>query len=705
MRSLILFITLCFAFGCLSAFEIPFSRDAVHTEENTSGEFLRIDPLDFQPEVLKTKAWFWQDDKALYVKFESVIDETFHIGQNRGRDGFYQSDFVRIQLVTIPEAYYAYMYVAQPNGALYDGVRSYTSGVDTAWNSSYSYETAHNDSLWQVLMKIPLGELRYHQKLPYNWKIILTRYNDQSETYYSFPPRDTNEGKGYYTQAQEIVLNHKVPRLLDLQLKPYFVKSYDLVNKTNSFDPENVGLDIAFNPGSRTKIKISLNPDYSDAPLDGAMDIYNTRYPPYFNENRFFFTEDLDAFGVDSNVFYSRNIVKPQLAYKLTGNVKSMNYGILGAWDKEQRSGDYVITSDDYYQVLSIIPSTRNLTFCNALVSKMNRDYYNHVYSGDLRLKLYKDFYLNADHKASTRFCKDEEKNTKNGYNSSVEFEYDAKNWNLSVDANKVSEDFLADMGYYTDTNCTRWGTNVTWDSDTKDKFLKNWGISYWNGFFRIDNQEKNSETSHCANIYFALKPKFNFSVYASISRVLDLKNSNHVVHELTFNTGFWAWEKFKIYSSLTHSKAIVYSHDDTRDRNNISLTLDGTLFEKLSYSVNVMHTEYKCPKHNLEMSSFEPREVYLDNQYQIINANIYFNPDSSIHISNGLGISTYEEDSIYQNLSNYGSLGYEFKRDCFLYIGYQTKQLQDEKAKMSNLLGHYIRSSASAYLKVAITI
>jgi hypothetical protein len=37
----------------------------------------------------------------------------------------------------------------------------------------------------------------------------------------------------------------------------------------------------------------------------------------------------------------------------------------------------------------------------------------------------------------------------------------------------------------------------------------------------------------------------------------------------------------------------------------NISLTLDGTLFEKLSNSVNVIHTEYKCPKHNLEMSQF----------------------------------------------------------------------------------------------------
>jgi hypothetical protein len=78
------------------------------------------------------------------------------------------------------------------------------------------------------------------------------------------------------------------------------------------------------------------------------------------------------------------------------------------------------------------------------------------------------------------------------------------------VDANKVSEDFLADMGYYTDTNCTRWGTNVTWDSDTKDKFLKNWGISYWNGFFRIDNQEKNSET-------LTLWPISNFALQTQV--------------------------------------------------------------------------------------------------------------------------------------------------------------------------------------------
>ncbi len=706
MRKFVTVLSFCLTLCWLLAMEVPFSKDKLLLDENQSGEFIRIDPLDYQPDTLKTKAWLWQDDKARYVSFESVIDESFNVGPNRGRDSWNQSDFVRIQLITIPEAFYAYMYYALPNGALYDAVRSHSLGLDTSWNSSYEYETTHNDSLWQVQMKIPLGELRYPQKLPYQWKVIFTRYNNSKEEYFSFPPRETQEGKDYYLKAEDIILHHKVPRLVDLKLKPYFVKSYDLITKTDSFDPENVGLDIALNPGSRTKIKISLNPDFSDAPIDGAMDVYNSKYPPYFSENRFFFTEDLDAFSVEPAVFYTRNIVQPQMAFKLTGNMKSVNYGVLGAWDKEQKSGDYTITESDYYQVVSLIPTTKKMTFKNALISRMNSNYYNHVYSGDLKLNVYKDFYVNSVVMASTRYQEQAEDNINNGFISSLVLSYDSKKTDFSIYGTKISKDFTADAGYINNADLQKWGNSFSWDSGPKDSYLKYWGCGYWNEYYMLDpDGEKNIESSNGANLYFNFKPKYNISFNGNYSNALDLRNTNHITSNLSMNSGFWRWDAFNIYLYLSYGKTLVYSLNDTRDRFTGTLNFSGDFYRVFSYSLSLQHTAYDYPKTNVITVGFEEQSVYLDNQYQIFNASLYYNPNPSVRVSNGMGISFYETGSSYQNLSNYGNLRYEFRKDCFLYMGYQTRQIQEEKPLYSNPLGHYRKASASAYLKIAFTI
>ena len=95
---------------------------------------------------------------------------------------------------------------------------------------------------------------------------------------------------------------------------------YNSLNGDFLFDENDLGFDLSFRPNYATNVKFSFNPDYSDVPLDDESDIYNLKYTPTLLENRYFFIEDFNAFGIDNTMFYSRNILQPQYALKITGN-------------------------------------------------------------------------------------------------------------------------------------------------------------------------------------------------------------------------------------------------------------------------------------------------------------------------------------------------------------------------------------------------
>lgn len=76
-----------------------------------------------------------------------------------------------------------------------------------------------------------------------------------------------------------------------------------------------------------------------------------------------------------------------------------------------------------------------------------------------------------------------------------------------------------------------------------------------------------------------------------------------------------------------------------------------------------------------------------------------------NLSISGGVGLSTYERGNSFAELSYYTNLSYEFMSGNFLYLGIKSRQNQTEKQTFSNMLPHYRKDMASAYLKVAFSL
>ena len=87
-------------------------------------------------------------------------------GYPASRDSEIQADYLRVQLVTLPDANFAYLFGAYSSGHLVDGIRKDDMSVDYQWDSDYDYESSYNDSLWTVTLASPWDPCALNKNCP-----------------------------------------------------------------------------------------------------------------------------------------------------------------------------------------------------------------------------------------------------------------------------------------------------------------------------------------------------------------------------------------------------------------------------------------------------------------------------------------------------------------------------------------------------------
>ena len=377
---------------------IQFVPEELRSEQVHINEFLRVSPRDSKPIHLDTDIWLWRDQSNLYVRWEAKIDDTFNPGKFNNRDECDECDFLSLQLITGPNNHYAYYYQALPYGNKYDGIRRSDMSIDLAWNSNYNYTNTITDKLWTCQMTIPFKDLRYSGKPPYKWKLIVTRYLCKQEHYYSYPLVTTNMGLDYFRSAANVVIDERPKRSLKPHIDAYALGrlAVRLLESSHEDDPDEgsgiePGFDSSINISSSSKVKLSLNPDFSDLPLDIDEYRYNVNFWPVYPEKRPFFTEDIDIFDLNPNLFESRNIHQPLFGLNFTGATKVLSYGIMAAKDRrhvyhdktidediyghEAYSYDSHVIEDDLYGIISAKAKWNKNSVHLALLNQVSDDY------------------------------------------------------------------------------------------------------------------------------------------------------------------------------------------------------------------------------------------------------------------------------------------------------------------------------------------
>jgi hypothetical protein len=135
---------------------------------------------------------------------------------------------------------------------------------------------------------------------------------------------------------------------------------------------QDIGVTLKYSISPNVTLDAAYNPDFAEIEADAPVITANQRFPIFFQEKRPFFLEGQDTFNTPFSLFYSRTIIDPDFAAKLTGKMGKTSFGFLVASDKAP--GNY---EEDDRNDPSVRPRIDEFIDQNALfgVVRLKRDF------------------------------------------------------------------------------------------------------------------------------------------------------------------------------------------------------------------------------------------------------------------------------------------------------------------------------------------
>src|SRR5438874_1356864 len=102
----------------------------------------------------------------------------------------------------------------------------------------------------------------------------------------------------------------------------------------------DVGGNVRWGVTPNLTLNATVNPDFSQVEADATQFQIDPRQALFFPEKRPFFLDGVEFFQTPNNLVYSRRIVDPVAAVKLTGKAAGTNIAVMSAVDDASQSAD-----------------------------------------------------------------------------------------------------------------------------------------------------------------------------------------------------------------------------------------------------------------------------------------------------------------------------------------------------------------------------
>lgn len=320
--------------------------DAAWAQAAILSGFTQYDPVEGSAASERTDVRMLVTGDALYFgirAFDSSGDVRATLTK---RDGYGQSDdFVRVILDTFDDQRRGFVFMVNPLGVQGDGIwvegsgRGFGDPID--WNPDFVWESNGrvDDEGFTAEMRIPLKSLRFPAAEEQDWGLQIQRTIRRSGYQESWAPI-TQERTNKLEQSGAIRGLVGLDPGLFLEINPTVVGSSQGVAgddfeglQRDGADGE-VGLNMTYGITSNLILDGTVNPDFSQVEADAGQIVVNERFALFLPEQRPFFLEGTDVFKLSKNLIYTRSIVNPVGAAKVSGKVGAFNVSYLGAMDE-----------------------------------------------------------------------------------------------------------------------------------------------------------------------------------------------------------------------------------------------------------------------------------------------------------------------------------------------------------------------------------
>ena len=338
--------------------------------------FSEYQPVDGRPAEDSTEVLVWYSPTAIYFgvrAFEphAPVHTTLAV-----RDKIQTDDAVHILLDTYNDRRRAMDFGVNPfgvqsDGNLVEGLQSRSAGgrsrsgggaardtVDLSADFIYQSKGRLTDYGYEVEIRIPFKSLPFQPVDQQTWGInVLREVQHSGQEQVWTPARRANAS--FLAQSGHLVGLTGLSRGLVLDLVPEITSKVSgapaVAPATGwSYDVSRPQPGGSFRWGITNNLSLSAtaNPDFSQIEADVERLALDPRRFISYPEKRPFFLEGIDLFQVPNQLIYTRSVVEPVAALKLTGKAAGTNIGFLSAADNQNQSASG--TDNPIYNILRV---------------------------------------------------------------------------------------------------------------------------------------------------------------------------------------------------------------------------------------------------------------------------------------------------------------------------------------------------------------
>ena len=313
--------------------------------------FSLYQPADGRPAPDSTHVRVWYSSDAIYFGISAYADPNAVAATLADRDRIASDDNVEIHLDTFHERNRAFVFIVNPLGVQADGTKSEGGGFIPGSNVGPGQNDLSADFLWEsrgkltssgydVEVRIPFRSLRYASKSVQEWGLQIVRHaqkNGYEETW--TPARRASAS--FIAQSGTLEGLTGMKHGQEVELNPEFTNTTrgaaccapTLGDWKYSSKPQ-LGGNARWAMGSNFVLNGTVKPDFSQVEADATQIAADERFALFYPEKRPFFVEALDQFNVPNQLVYTRTIVQPDGAAKLTGKIGRSDVAVLSAYDQ-----------------------------------------------------------------------------------------------------------------------------------------------------------------------------------------------------------------------------------------------------------------------------------------------------------------------------------------------------------------------------------
>ena len=319
-------------------------------------DFSQYLPNDDRPADDSTTVLVWYSPTAIWFGIRAYQDSAGVRATLADRDKISGDDYVEILLDTFDDRRQALVFGVNPlgvqaDGTLRDAARQSITFISSAVTGAYTvdlspdyvYESKGRQTAWgyEVEVRIPFKTLRYQARDPQDWGLNVIRVVQATGHQLTWT-RVLQTRASFLAQSGTLTGLSELHRGLVLDVTPEVTSTLTGAQQPGGWrygggDPR-VGATARWGLTSNLTLNGTVRPDFSQVESDAPQIQFDPRQSLFYPEKRPFFLDGLEMFATPFQLIYTRRLVDPQGAAKLTGKVGGTSVAVLSGVDGTEAS-------------------------------------------------------------------------------------------------------------------------------------------------------------------------------------------------------------------------------------------------------------------------------------------------------------------------------------------------------------------------------